>query len=894
MFQCIVQPRTEFGQIFNDMKDVKGVFTEIRNQFEDHLECLDTRLEQQKQELSNIQDFFKKRAEIEKRYSKELDGLSKSLYNKHKDVLKDPSATSSSAILKELIKETQKTSKYHSAVEDVFGSEIYGSCQKLSADISRVYRQCKEAVGEVQENVLGTLFELHTKNKIYQTNKDNFELAQKKLGDAEKEIAKLEKEIKPEKREKTRKYVNAEKQLKTRQIRHEDTYNLATQSQMEYILCTEGANAAMKKYYKEDLSDMMDCMDLGFHHLLKNIMKMRTSAIENLIMSGQEDAEVMDMALASLDARKDKLRFLENHPHVFSQPAIFELKTSKSLQSNPEEMDLLKRKIQERIVKLRDLSAYTAKVIEDSEAELLQMFNAKDFDVKRYFVQEKDTEKQDNSHDDNTRHSLEELIIENNKRLITTNNKIEQEEAKYQNLKNSLVVQQFCSETLPRPNMKKKKSKMQTIGLPKIFGGSLDEYFEATGEMIPLVIESSIRTINLFGMKHQGIFRVTGSHIDIKQFKDAFENGEDPFACMTDGNQINSVSGVLKSYFRKLTEPLFSETYFDQFMNITRNSAPPHVISVKEKRSKNIGENVEFVEKARQVVQQWTEPHIAVTRYLFAFLNDLSQYSDETQMDPYNLAICFGPNLCPIPDGKDLVQHTNLVNDLIKNFIIFCDDIFNFDIDAPVYSDVERSKHYEEELELCIPEKTFDEEAVTNLPKEAVAIFDYQGASEKEISFKKDDKLILYSKASEHWWKGSKAGVAGLVAAQYVRLITGSDTDMEPAKEMLGREDITKKREDELMAQLLLEEDPKSVVTKTLSFKSNRNMWESFEKEKAEAMRSRTLEQPKRKPNSNQVVAPDLLQDLLERRAERSERKNAGMDLPDGIDQNKNDTELEL
>ena len=37
-------------------------------------------------------------------------------------------------------------------------------------------------------------------------------------------------------------------------------------------------------------------------------------------------------------------------------------------------------------------------------------------------------------------------------------------------------------------------------------------------------------------------------------------------------------------------------------------------------------------------------------------------------------------------------------------------------------------------------------EAVANLPKEAVAIFDYQGASEKEISFKKDDTLILYSK----------------------------------------------------------------------------------------------------------------------------------------------------
>ena len=60
-------------------------------------------------------------------------------------------------------------------------------------------------------------------------------------------------------------------------------------------------------------------------------------------------------------------------------------------------------------------------------------------------------------------------------------------------------------------------------------------------------------------------------------------------------------------------------------------------------------------------------------------------FSEDTQMDPYNIAICFGPNLCPIPEGKDLVQHTNLVNDLIKNFIIYCDDIFNFDIDAPIY-----------------------------------------------------------------------------------------------------------------------------------------------------------------------------------------------------------------
>ena len=39
-------------------------------------------------------------------------------------------------------------------------------------------------------------------------------------------------------------------------------------------------------------------------------------------------------------------------------------------------------------------------------------------------------------------------------------------------------------------------------------------------------------------------------------------------ADMTDGNDINSVSGVLKLYLRELREPIFSVQYFDQFMEL--------------------------------------------------------------------------------------------------------------------------------------------------------------------------------------------------------------------------------------------------------------------------------------------------------------------------------------
>ena len=99
------------------------------------------------------------------------------------------------------------------------------------------------------------------------------------------------------------------------------------------------------------------------------------------------------------------------------------------------------------------------------------------------------------------------------KQLIIIQNKIVQHEAKYNYLKKSLVSQNFCPETLPRPIITKRRPHTQTSGLPKLFGGTLEEYYEATGEIIPMVIESCVKYINTFGMDHQGIFRIGGAHV---------------------------------------------------------------------------------------------------------------------------------------------------------------------------------------------------------------------------------------------------------------------------------------------------------------------------------------------------------------------------------------------
>jgi SLIT-ROBO Rho GTPase activating protein len=63
---------------------------------------------------------------------------------------------------------------------------------------------------------------------------------------------------------------------------------------------------------------------------------------------------------------------------------------------------------------------------------------------------------------------------------------------------------------------------------------------------------------------------VSGSQVEINNFRESFERGEDPLADVTDASDINSVAGVLKLYLRELREPLFPIIYFEHFMELAR------------------------------------------------------------------------------------------------------------------------------------------------------------------------------------------------------------------------------------------------------------------------------------------------------------------------------------
>ena len=60
-------------------------FPDIRVQLNEQLKCLDNRLEIQTGIVNEFQDIFRRKAEIELNYSKELDKLAKTISHRHKE-----------------------------------------------------------------------------------------------------------------------------------------------------------------------------------------------------------------------------------------------------------------------------------------------------------------------------------------------------------------------------------------------------------------------------------------------------------------------------------------------------------------------------------------------------------------------------------------------------------------------------------------------------------------------------------------------------------------------------------------------------------------------------------------------------------------------------------------
>uniref|UniRef100_A0A8C6F8I6 Rho GTPase activating protein 4 n=1 Tax=Monodon monoceros TaxID=40151 RepID=A0A8C6F8I6_MONMO len=305
----------------------------------------------------------------------------------------------------------------------------------------------------------------------------------------------------------------------------------------------------------------------------------------------------------------------------------------------------------------------------------------------------------------------------------------------------------------------------------KLFGGDMEKFIQSSGQSVPLVVESCIRFINLNGLQHEGIFRVSGAQPRVSEIRDAFERGEDPLVEGCTAHDLDSVAGVLKLYFRSLQPPIFPPELFRELLASAEAEAA-----------------AEWVEHVSRLLARLPPPVLVVLRYLFAFLNHLAQYSDENMMDAYNLAVCFGPTLLPVPAGQDPVALQGRVNQLVQTVIVQPSRVFPplALLPGPVYEKCmappSASCLGDAQLEGPGGENEPEPEAGSLAPEddpegavEAVACFAYTGRTAQELTFQRGDVLRLHERASGDWWRGEHAGARGLIPHKYITLPAGAE-----------------------------------------------------------------------------------------------------------------------
>ncbi|KAJ8370499.1 hypothetical protein SKAU_G00105270 [Synaphobranchus kaupii] len=922
---------------------------EIRNQLVEQFKCLEQQSESRLQLLQDLQEFFRRKAEIELEYSRSLEKLAERFSSKirssreHHQFKKDQHLLSPVNCWYLVLNQTRRESRDHATLNDIYTNNVIVRLSQVGEDVIRLFKKSKDIGIQMHEELVKVTNELYTVMKTYHMYHTESISAEGKLKEAEKQEEKqfsksgdvnvhlLRHEDRPQRRSSVRKI---EKMKEKRQAKYSENKLKCTKARNDYLLNLAATNSVVAKYYIHDVSDMIDCCDLGYHASLARTFRTYLSAEYNLETSRHEGLDIIENAVDNLDSRSDKHKIMDMHNQVFCPPLRFDYQPHMGDEvcqvsaQQPVQTELLMRyhQLQSRLTTLRIENEEVRKTLDATMQTLQDMLTVEDFDVSDAFQHSRSTEsiksaacesymsKVNVAKRRSNQQETEMFYFTKFKEYLNGSNLITKLQAKHDLLKQTLGEGERAEcgttrpPTLPPKPQKMRKPRPRSVYNHKLFNGNMETFIKVlsppvcaregrecsavslsplfsrtharrkplinltlaphfllflagmapsiraivgelghlggggcdkdpaistlpgasqastvtlaaltagacpvcvaspawpfcwarfllfsnsygscfpaslltcraafcprgrrnartrnqdSGQAIPVVVESCIRYINLYGLQQQGIFRVPGSQVEVNDIKNSFERGEDPLTDVQSDHDINSVAGVLKLYFRGLENPLFpKERFLDLLATIKLETG------------------AERAHHIQQVVVTLPRTIIIVMRYLFAFLNHLSQYSDENMMDSYNLAICFGPTLMPIPDGQDPVSCQAHVNELIKTIIVHHEVIFpsHRELDGPVYEKCMTggeeycdSPHSEpgtiDEADNGTGPHTSDDE-VEQI--EAIAKFDYSGRTPRELSFKKGASLLLYHRASEDWWEGRHNGVDGLIPHQYI------------------------------------------------------------------------------------------------------------------------------
>ncbi|KAI7684937.1 Rho GTPase-activating protein 45 [Sarcoptes scabiei] len=182
----------------------------------------------------------------------------------------------------------------------------------------------------------------------------------------------------------------------------------------------------------------------------------------------------------------------------------------------------------------------------------------------------------------------------------------------------------------------------------------------------PDIIKRCIQQIEIRGSHINGIYRVSAVKSQVDNLCNSYE--KDPESIDLSSVAPNVIANFLKQFFRMLPEPLLTFQLYPDFIEI----------ALKYPKNQSHGNEIEIIEKLKQLVHRLPPVHYYTLRLLMCHLNRISKDSAHNQMNPGNLGIVFGPTLIKKQnDDNALLYDTNHQSRIIELLIVHSDQIFD-------------------------------------------------------------------------------------------------------------------------------------------------------------------------------------------------------------------------
>ncbi|XP_074032954.1 rho GTPase activating protein at 1A [Leptinotarsa decemlineata] len=179
-----------------------------------------------------------------------------------------------------------------------------------------------------------------------------------------------------------------------------------------------------------------------------------------------------------------------------------------------------------------------------------------------------------------------------------------------------------------------------------LFGEKIQAVCKRQKRNIPFIITACIREVERRGMSEVGIYRVSGSALDISKLKKSFETNSYEAEQLLKEVDIHSVTGILRLYLRELPEALFTDQRYPELLEAFNNT------------NGNLKKRTELL---NECFSKLPEPNKQTITFILEHLMRIHRHESENKMSLHNLATVFGPTLLRPGLKPDLKQQKDLL-----------------------------------------------------------------------------------------------------------------------------------------------------------------------------------------------------------------------------------------